>query len=478
MTTLAAYYDGGFAPISHFPAELVIEIFSHNNSVGFLDGDTELWTELDRLANVGLLTLSQVCSRWHSIVFDTPRLWSVLPLHGVLWRTPFGLAKTIALLSAALARSRNAPLSVAIFESLAPRSGTMTTRHPVFQLLAQHSHRWRSADFTFSMANVDFSCLKGKLPLLRSLRIITPTMPRSPHTVDFFVGASQLKSLTFSAAALDTISTIVPIPQLNEFGCWGVTPDTAARALSLASKLPWGARLFLSLFFDVQPADTTQPKPLHISPTSLTISCLEILSCHHPHATSQPLGHIFESLTLPNLEELTLKYHRRPLILEWPHEQFLRLCERSAFSLCLNVLRIVNLRIPERELIQVLSVLHTLEHLEIMERNGDSGAASSDFLITDNVLRALTFPARRLIPRLRHFACDSHWQLQCACDFFLDFVKSRLEESASSVFRVEIWSPPDGDETLFCAASFRARLQDLAADSKGTLLYDLTARVV
>ncbi|KAJ7931785.1 hypothetical protein B0H13DRAFT_2524899 [Mycena leptocephala] len=308
--------------------------------------DPELWTELDRLANVGLLTLSQPERSTFGGDLREPGAWS----------------------------------------------GTMTTHHPVFQLLAQHSHRWRSANFTFSMANIDFSCLKGKLPLLRRLRIITLTM--HPHTVDFFVGASQLKSLTFSAAALDTISTIVPIPQLTEFGCWGVTPDTAARALSLASKLPWDCASV---------------------PHSLLSQCAP---------------------------------HRQP-----PHTR----TGADPSSVCAAYTR------TSRD--------HGGEH-------GDSGADSSDFLITDNVLRALTFPARRLIPRLRHFACGSHWQQQCACNVFVDFVKSRLEESASSVFRVEIWSPPDGDETLSCAASFHARLQDLAADSKGTLLYDLTARVV
>lgn len=121
------------------------------------------------------------------------------------------------------------------------------------------------------------------------------------------------------------------------------------------------------------------------------------------------------------------------------------------------------------ELIQVLSPLPALEHLELM--NGDYGdyrVDPTDFLITDNILRALTFPARGLIPLLRHFAC--HGQLQCTDSVFVDFVKSRLEESALSVFRVKIRS--DIGEGSSCAPVFHGRWQEL--DSNGMLLCDLT----
>lgn len=95
----------------------------------------------------------------------------------------------------------------------------------------------------------------------------------------------------------------------------------------------------------------------------------------------------------------------------WSHDQLLALCERSAFPQSLSVLRLTNLRIPERELIQILSALPALEHLQLIDKQQKDGPPSTEFLITDNVLRALTFPASRLIPQRRHFACDS--QLQC-----------------------------------------------------------------
>ncbi|KAJ7322930.1 hypothetical protein DFH08DRAFT_888289 [Mycena albidolilacea] len=111
---------GDFAAIRRFPAEILVEIFSYHTSslVGFsANADAQLWTELDCLAKTGLLTLSRVWSRWHSIVFDIPTLWSTLLLHGILWRTPYALAKTVTLLSAALAWSQNAPLSMIVIES-------------------------------------------------------------------------------------------------------------------------------------------------------------------------------------------------------------------------------------------------------------------------------------------------------------------------------------------------------------------------
>lgn len=82
---LAAY--GGFAPIRGFPAEILVEIFSYHTSslVGFSgNAEPHLWTELDRLTNTELLALSRVCSRWHSIVFDTPTLVYAAPARDCL----------------------------------------------------------------------------------------------------------------------------------------------------------------------------------------------------------------------------------------------------------------------------------------------------------------------------------------------------------------------------------------------------------
>ncbi|KAJ7302345.1 hypothetical protein DFH08DRAFT_977921 [Mycena albidolilacea] len=375
MTNLSLAANDGFAhtSICRFPVEILVEIFSYHTSslVGLRDADTELWTELDRLANAELLTLSRVCSSWHDIVINTPTLWSMLLLHGILWRTPYALAKTVTLLSAALTRSRNAPLSVVLFEDTKHwLLGPPHTR--VFQLLVQHSRRWWAAEFTCSM-DVDSSksCLQGKLLLLRHL---TLHVPPSPNAVDF-VGAPRLKTLKFFPEALDTTG-IVHVGQLTEL-------------------------------------------------------------------------------------ELVLGFRQQPLMPEWPHQQFLALCERSAFPQSLRVLRIANFRIRERELIQILSALSALEYLELMNGDRESYRVdSADFLITDNLLHALTFPAHRLIPRLRCFAC--HWQLQCTDTVFVDFVKSRLEEPAPGVFRVEIRS--DSDEASPGVPVFHGRLQELVAD--------------
>lgn len=469
MTNLSlAAYNDGFAPttsICRFPAEILVEIFSYHTSslVGLRDADTELWTELDRLANAELLTLSRVCSRWHGIVISTPTLWSMLLLHGILWRTPYALAKTVTLLSAALTRSRNAPLSVVLFEDT--KHWLLGPPHKrVLQLLVQHSRRWWAAEFTCSM-DVDSSksCLQGKLPLLRHLTLHVPPSPTC--TVDF-VGAPRLKTLKFFPEALDTTG-IVHVGQLTELVCFGVKPETAARAVSLASKLPQGARFHITLFH----LPSSAPVP-YIPPTDLDISWFQIRSFQRPDAL-QPLilGQIFGSLTLVNLQELVLGFRQQPLMPEWPHQQFLALCERSAFPQSLRVLRIANFRIRERELIQILSALHALEYLELMNGDRESYRVdSADFLITDNLLHALTFPAHRLIPRLRCFAC--HWQLQCTDTVFVDFVKSRLEEPALGVFRVEIRS--DSDEASPDVPMFHGRLQELVADSHGMLLYHFT----
>jgi hypothetical protein len=259
-----------------------------------------------------------------------------------------------------------------------------------------------------------------------------------------------LKTLNVNPESLDTIGTVVPFRQLSELGFFAVKPETIVRAVSLASKLPQGARLHMTLFHRLN--ITVLP---NIPLTSLTIGWLQIQSFQHlDRPQTLIFGQIFQSLTLANLQELVLGYRQRPLMPEWPHEQFLALCERSAFPEGLRVLRIANFRIRERELIQILSALCALEHLELM--NGDYReyrVDPADFLITDNILRALAFPARGLIPLLCHFVC--YGQLQCTDSVFVNFVKSRLEEPVPGVFRVEIQS--DSDEGSSCAPGFHGR---------------------
>jgi hypothetical protein len=205
-------------------------------------------------------------------------------------------------------------------------------------------------------------CIWFQTSLNRSIAgcvwVLLNKKPPSPYTVDFFVGVPRSPALRGHDRCFH------PAGQLTELGCICFAPKTAARAVSLASKLPRAARFFIVLF----------PHSLPYVPlTILTIVWLEI-SCFSP---PQAMGHIFGSLTLPNLEQLDLVQGFDPLLKaewpHWPHEQFLALCERSAFPQSLSVLRLTNLRIPERELTQIPSALPALEHLQLIDKQLKDG---------------------------------------------------------------------------------------------------------
>ncbi|KAF8161737.1 hypothetical protein K438DRAFT_1504444, partial [Mycena galopus ATCC 62051] len=71
------------SPIRRLPSEILTEIFAFflpeipNGMMSSLSFGFSNEEELSRVANVDLLRLSEVCSRWHRLVMGTPFLWSV-----------------------------------------------------------------------------------------------------------------------------------------------------------------------------------------------------------------------------------------------------------------------------------------------------------------------------------------------------------------------------------------------------------------
>ncbi|KAJ6544044.1 hypothetical protein B0H19DRAFT_294524 [Mycena capillaripes] len=452
------------APIQRLPPEILSHIFSLHSDAFTPAFRTpfpilrsyEFEAELDRLANIHLLTLSRVCGQWHHIVVDTPALWSTFNLNGVLWSSSYYLEQTMVLLAAGLERSRNAPIEVRVFDQqlglpLPPR---------IFELLAHHSHRWRVAEFCCIVRSIDFSILKGRLPVVQRLELdLGPVHP----TLDFFVGAPRLKSLIVPGVLLGKTGTI-PFKQLTALGCERVAPVDIARAISLADELPRGSHFHLS----AQVAKTTQSFPVCIP---LTMSAISRFSCRlagdpYPRRSCQGLGKIFASLSLPNLEELWLSSNG--IVSEWPHAQFCELSERSGFHRSLKVLRIVEVLVTEGDLLSVLSSLTSLEHLEIADV--DHGGVKL-VVLTDDFLRAVTFQAdRRLVPRLRHFACTT--QFQFTDNAFVEFIASRLAGCSLGAFRVEI-RPLPGCQKLPPRSALSRLLYELGLHSKTRLRYNL-----
>ncbi|KAJ7489741.1 hypothetical protein B0H11DRAFT_2229762 [Mycena galericulata] len=419
-----------------------------------------LQREFERLANAPLLTLSQVCSRWHDIAINTPTLWSDVKVKGVLGRTRRTLEKTIRLLSTRLERSRDAPLSV----SLTCDDDIRPPHRRIFHLLAQHSHRWESACLVWFRKGLDMSVLRGRLPRLKRLSIDVARL--SPARGDFFGIAPRLDNLCIFAPQLHSKSfdAILRRKQLRSLECAVMFHWEFGDAISFLPSLPVGADFHLTINLDRRIFKSHWTMPLRLPSITASISTLVCRTVEefHPHHVSSVLEQIFASLTLPKLRQVRLGCNVYPqLVLDWPHTQFLALCERSDLCRCLKTLRIAEVRIAEIDLLEVLSVLEALEHLEVGDAPG-----SESVLITDSFLRAMTcVPAQAcLVPRLSYFACVS--RLAFTHSLLGDFVTSRLARLSDSpiLFHVCIHPLPESDARLKYAV--RTILWELAASNK------------
>ncbi|KAJ7849660.1 hypothetical protein B0H14DRAFT_2765229 [Mycena olivaceomarginata] len=423
-----------------------------------------LQAELERVANAPLLILSRVCSRWHDIAINNPTFWSDVEINGVSGRTPSALEKTIRLLNARLERSRDAPLSLLL--RCGGDSQPLHTR--IFYLLAQHSHRWETVYAVGSLEGVDTSVLRGRLPRLRKLALNV-----SPETVDFFGIAPRLDNLCIPAPLLhsESFGAILRRKQLRSFGCVVMFRREFEEAISLLPELPVATDFYLTIDLDRRIFQSHWTMPLHLPSITAPISTLACRTVEefHPHHLSSALSQIFASLTLPKLRQVLLGCSVYPqLVLEWPHTQFLALCERSDLGRCLKTLRIAEVRMAERDLLEILSVLEALEHLEVGDAPGNVGESNDSelVLITDSFLRAMTWaPAQdSLVPRLSYFACVS--RLVFTHGLVVDFVTSRFARLSDSpiLFHFCIHPLPESDACLNSAV--HTKLWELAAGNK------------
>ncbi|KAJ6598166.1 hypothetical protein DFH09DRAFT_861910, partial [Mycena vulgaris] len=98
---LKAYCDDCgalLAPVRRLPSELLVKILIFRAAMAW---PAEM--AMRRLSQAHLLTLSRVCSGWHTLVVDTPTLWDRIQVDGKLW-TPGNTDRAMSLLELALER--------------------------------------------------------------------------------------------------------------------------------------------------------------------------------------------------------------------------------------------------------------------------------------------------------------------------------------------------------------------------------------
>ncbi|KAJ7496512.1 hypothetical protein FB451DRAFT_1207955 [Mycena latifolia] len=415
------------SPIIQLPSELLAQIFdlhwlsftpAFEDIAGLTCASSQ--TEICRLAHAPLLSLSQVCSRWHTIALGTPSLWREIQLDNVLWDTSESshIDKVLELLESALARGRNSSLTVMMICDV-----DKPPFYPALQLLTAHSERWQIASLKCPMTVIDaFSGVKGRLPRLENLEL--EIWDDESRELDILEVVPRLERLAFGGP-LVAISKL-PIGQLNSFSCLDMLSVEAPMVMSVMTQLKRSAEFRLDL--EIWHEDPSQVFDVNIPPLTSNISSItiEVLETFIPAQCRHTLGEIFANLTLPALEDLKLKSEQYPhLPLPWPHNDFLSLCARSSFHIHLRSLQLHHVIVTEGELLECLSNLPSLERLTISDHQavGDKGA--DQLLITDTLLTALTPKLNKadLVPLLRYLECSS--LLQFDDQVFLKFLSSR-----------------------------------------------------
>ncbi|KAJ6465852.1 hypothetical protein C8R45DRAFT_1079815 [Mycena sanguinolenta] len=398
--------------------------------------------ELENLANLRLLTLSQVCSRWHTTVINTPTFWTRIDVNCVLWRTPSRLDRTVALIASTLRRGRDLPLILKITVD------NNVPLHPrIFYLLASHSHRWASLTIFCDIDDICFSGLEGRLPRLEKLQLDSLRVS-PPNPFNFLNGAPSLRQLHVTSPLLDGISRNT-LQNLVACGCEATCLAHITRSISILSRLPTTTPAFeFALNYKTGP---NQSVDLYIPPQTSAISSFTlVLGEGHTQHSLEIFAQILASLTLPALQEMHFDCFRYPQrIIEWPHSQFLALCERSGFPQNLKILNVAHVRMADTELLELLSMLTALEELQIADKRNVDSKGADVVLVTDTLLRAITYTATdittSLVPQLRILRCAS--RLQFTHNLLLGFVSSRLELAPNSspfLFELQPLTEADG----------------------------------
>ncbi|KAJ7359347.1 hypothetical protein DFH08DRAFT_769263 [Mycena albidolilacea] len=152
------------------------------------------------------LLVSSVCRRWREVALSTPRLWLSLDLHRKKHRKD---TDRTGVLSSVLARSFPHPLSFDMHRSC--HAGDVKE-------IIRHCERWGAVEFLLPENDPHvFDEVRGRLPRLEKFCLNLEY--QTPHVVQSFAEAPQLKNLSLLSGNLELGSVVLPWHQLTHLTC-------------------------------------------------------------------------------------------------------------------------------------------------------------------------------------------------------------------------------------------------------------------
>ncbi|KAJ7083915.1 hypothetical protein C8R43DRAFT_1174990 [Mycena crocata] len=431
------------APIRRLPSELIVEIFALTKPSFVPEEVPPFSMEIQRLANTHLLSVSQVCIRWHRIAMRTASLWGAIDLGTPLWTDPAQGDKVLSLLRSALDRSATHPLFVTV-KAAANKSLPI----PVLKLLAEHSERWKTATFTCSFDDLQhLRIAKGNIPRLESLTLSAASGDAS-KAVDIFHVAPSLTQFTLAAKSRCFAAFLgLPVEQMNELRILEAEDMEPKMAINLMlPRLPRGSRLIVTIAMPARLRNHPPPPSPRIAVNCSRLS-FERMGWANRHEVRGAITRLMDGITLPHLTTMdftALNNLREPLL--WPHFEFIALAERSSFREHLTSLELHYMLLSREELVSTLSMLPALERLSIADQQrGDAHLR----LISNQLLTVLTQTSRSptLVPHLRILTL--YTTLQFTDPILLGLLVSRLRNPSDGVsFGCDIWWKPGRERDL------------------------------
>ncbi|KIK53321.1 hypothetical protein GYMLUDRAFT_49340 [Collybiopsis luxurians FD-317 M1] len=384
------------SPVRRVPNEILGVIFEYACNQNLIQefpwslDDNPPPTELTSpaISFLPALSISSTCSRWHSIA-KSSNLWSNLRLE-VTTKFPGLLDPTMNIIQMFLTRSAERLLDIHLTISGDPQNHIS----PVFDLLLQHSVRWKVFKFQGWNSAVR-PCMISKhleydptrdFPNLEILEIANVC----PEELDVFRNAPKLRKLRHWFM----MPAHLPLAQLTHITCYAAfgglddlfdfCPNVVSLELSSLQRSPGHS------FQSVTPKTSYRV-------TSLTLldDCVK---------TDRTLDLALLNLTLPALKELRVerKLSWQGHNARWPKDIFFSFLSRSSCKL--TKLTISSIGISDTDLIPALQLLSSLVSLEI----NDYEASPNISPITSRFIRSLEFSGSNstLIPKLRCLSLD------------------------------------------------------------------------
>ncbi|KAK7058200.1 hypothetical protein R3P38DRAFT_1196083 [Favolaschia claudopus] len=422
---LASYTDfcrSVLSPVQRLPNELLANIFDlcFPENLYVIFNEISADDEVDQLARRYLLQLGQVCTRWYRVAMETPKLWSNIAVDTDAWKDyPEEDARRADLLESSLARGRNYPLILHV-----GISDSDTCDVIVVESLLRHAHRWK--DVFVASSGAPCVALFSAMINLDQLEMLDLSVS-SWGQVPAFTNAPRLTSLAFSGYVDDL--PLLPWTQITTITN-SVSHDFPSPSYSPVSVLNLAPNLAVCTFYlDVR--EDFPHEPWDVQATSAVKELFFLLLTSE--GDFSVVAHLFDTLTLPNLESLDICPFDGGSPPIWSSTHFLALVERSGFDSCLTWLAI-HAVVSDEELLRCLRALPKLERLFVTE------CRSSPATITDNFLRGLFFVRNiaSVVPKLQLLS------LRCGLDFsdsvYADLLASRTQTfDGTSAFESNLW---------------------------------------